>query len=182
MIISDWITAFCWGGNQQRWIYMGGGGVGWFWMVNSALIWVDYIFRFLWITVNCDKFREQYIYSYLPASCGVVGCKVTFKRKGSWVRFKRYWPRAISLKFGYAHSIRISYMDGFYCRRKKYLQRHSLFMGGGQWDQILRFSKEIRMYRFFGRYTKRGVRLAREFFYRQQGKESQYTHLKSKIY
>lgn len=175
----------CWLKGKGGWMYWGIGGrvVGFYVPFEKrGDLWVGGEGSWSWWGSWLGPYRECGILKDFSRDVNYKSCKVTFKRKGSWLHFRRLWPRFISLKFGHGHAVLIPFSDGIYCRRKKYLQRHSLLLMGGSWGEVLGYGINIRNWRYFGRYTKRGVRLAREFFYRQQGKESQYTHLKSKIF
>jgi hypothetical protein len=86
------------------------------------------------------------------------------------------------LKFGFGHCVRIG-IDGLRClRRKKHLARHSLLLVGPLWFYSLEVARCVRDKRVMGAYTKRGIRLSRQHFYKRKGKESRYTALKSKIF
>jgi len=169
--------------NGEFYYYFGGVGVGFYigaprsYPVSSLTLGGSYL------NVTYLPFAEiNYLSNLLWGKKYSSSCKITFKRKGSWFHFRRGWPRFITLKVGYGHAVRLRYPDIYCLRRKKYLARHSLTVLSYSWHFIWEIGKEFRNWRYFGRYTKRGIRLARQCFYRQQGKESQYTKLKSKIF
>ncbi len=176
-------SLICCGVGERGWLYWSGFR-GNFSLFIFGYNWYDIILgnkNYVWGNFHFWRYGVLGKMGGLNCNGSYAVCKVTFKRKGAWLRMRRVWPRFISLKFGHGHFNHINFEDGFFIRRKKYLQRHSLVLGG-LWFMTLFFGKYIKNFRYFGRYTKRGVRLARELFYRQQGKESQYTKLKSKIF
>ena len=132
------------------------------------------------------KWLEEYGYKdlmlFFRGWNTTLGYKIKFKRKGSWMRLKRYWPQFVSLKVGLGHYQRINIDDMFPIRYKKHLRRHSILLLGCNWLKMGNSAKKIQSYRPMNSYTKRGIRLARQLFYRKQGKQNKYKALKSKIY
>jgi hypothetical protein len=127
-------------------------------------------------------FTQNRFLSLLKGFDANLGCKLKFKRKGSWMRLKRRWPQCISLKVGLGHYQRIGSFDIIPIRYKKHLRRHSVFLVGLNWWNLLMTVKTIYSFRPMNIYTKRGIRLARQPFFRKQGKLSRYTAMKSKIF
>ena len=137
---------------------------------------------FVRLAVNGNISFLPKLASFLRCWDSTVGCKLKFKRKGSWMRIRRVWPSSISLKVGLGHYQRIGSLGNSAIRYKKHLRRHSIFLIGLRWREVASILKQIRSYRPMNACTKRGVRLGRQLFYRRQGKQSKYTALKSKIF
>lgn len=107
--------------------------------------------------------------------------KIKFKRKGGWIRSFSNWLTPYRFKFGYGHPV-IQFGTGSYRHRyKRYLTQHCII-----WAHANRIQPDAvynaTSVKPFNCYTQRGIRTSRFFLIKRKGKESKYTHLKSKIF
>jgi hypothetical protein len=121
------------------------------------------------------------ILSPLPVPSMSMTLKIKFKRKGGWIRTFHNWPKPILCKFGYGHpSIRL-YNTTARHRHKRHLSQHCIVWVTHHAHVALDLLKILHI-KPFNHYTKRGIRTSRFWLLKRKGKESKYTHLKSKIF
>lgn len=107
--------------------------------------------------------------------------KIKFKRKGGWIRTFNNWLVPYLYKFGYGHPT-VQFGIGTYRHRyKRYLTQHCMLWThpDALWPTHIYYTPQIKP---FNKYTKRGIRASKFRLLKRKGKESKYTHLKSKIF
>lgn len=179
---------YIWGGGKSniKWLLLINNNVLnklWFYSNKSNISCLNYPCNLYFLNINYTYYWEKINFCrILKNNIWFSSLKISFKRKGSWMFLKRSWPRYITSKVGYSHPKRVESFNLLYSRRKKHLQRHTLTILSNSWFIVKNKAKIIINWRYFGCYTKRGIRMAREDFFKRQGKISQYKHLKSKIF
>lgn len=108
--------------------------------------------------------------------------KLQFKRKGSWLAFHRHKPALLWYRFGFSHPLCLFTTAPRLLRFKKHLAHHGLIIHLYSQSMLNCTLAHILRPRPFNIYTRRGIRPARFWLLKRVGKESQYTHLKSKIF
>jgi len=108
--------------------------------------------------------------------------KIQFKRKGSWINLKRLNIFSFLLKFGFGHPLLFLSQLFYAFRFKKHLFFHALLAATTNIFFFFNATNLFPAIRKFSIYTFRGIRNARYFLIKRQGKVSQYKHLKSKIF
>lgn len=107
--------------------------------------------------------------------------KIKFKRKGGWIRSFKNWGTPYLYKFGYGHPTLQLGAGTYRHRYKRYLSQHCMLWAYSEQLQptnVLQ-AKHVKP---FNCYTLRGIRPSRYWLLKRKGKESKYTHLKSKIF
>jgi hypothetical protein len=107
--------------------------------------------------------------------------KIKFKRKGGWIRSFNCIYNPVKVKFGYGHPTWILVYNHPRHRYKRYLSQHCII-----WITSYFTNKNISNLvidlRPFNGYTMNGIRNSKFFLLKRKGKDSKYTHLKSKIF
>lgn len=96
--------------------------------------------------------------------------------------YRRKWPYLITAKFGYGHPYRLRSGMSLIRRSKRYVQFSNLLFMHIEHKVVLEFAQKFMAIRPLSIYTKRGITLSRRIFVFKQGKNSQYSQLKSKIF
>lgn len=107
--------------------------------------------------------------------------KIKFKRKGGWIRSFKNWSTPYLFKFGFGHLTTQLGIGVYRHRHKRYLTQHCMLWSHCPNFQspLVKFAVQVKP---FNCYTLRGIRTSRFFLLKRKGKESKYTHLKSKIF
>lgn len=108
--------------------------------------------------------------------------KLYYRKKGAWVKYRRDWPYLTTTKFGRGHPYRIENYMTYTRRLKRYVQFSNLLFI--YWDkvQLNYFVENFKKIQRISVYTLRGVTEARGILIKKQGKVSQYSRFKSKIF
>ena len=120
----------------------------------------------------------QFVYNMKYLNCR----KFYFRKKGAWVSYRRRWPYIITTKFGRGHPYRIKNYIIFIRRFKRYIQFSNLLFLHIEKNNLDIFIKNFQTIQGLSVYTRRGLTLSRTIFIKKQGKISQYSKLKSKIF
>lgn len=88
----------------------------------------------------------------------------------------------MTVKFGHGHPYRVRNVAYYVRRLKRYVQFSNLLFMHVDSLKLIEFAKSFVNIRPLSVYTKRGMTLSRRIFLFKQGKNSQYSQLKSKIF
>lgn len=108
--------------------------------------------------------------------------KIYFRKKGSWINYRRKWPNFITMKFGCGHPCRVINTSVATKRYKRYVQFSNLLLLHLESHKLNELVKKLKKIQTFSIYTKRGLTVPRRIFIFKQGKVSQYSRFKSKIF
>lgn len=143
--------------------------------INSALCLVQ-------IQYNKDA---KLIMNFNKVICGLncVWCmKMYFRKKGSWIKYRRQWPCIVTTKFGYGHPFRMKSHIIYIRKFKKYIRFSNLLFLHLDYGDLQNFINKFKKIQLLNVYTKRGMIYARSLHIKKQGKNSQYSKFKSKIF
>lgn len=143
--------------------------------INSALYLVKIQYN------NDTKLIQNLNKSVWGLSC--VWCmKMYFRKKGSWVKYRRQWPCMVTTKFGCGHPFRIKSNILYIRKFKKYIRFSNLLFLHLDYGDLQNFINKFKKIQLLNVYTKRGMVYARSLRIKKQGKNSQYSKFKSKIF
>ena len=141
---------------------------------------------FIYFSNDVNLYKNYYFYfKYMIQSWDhFVICKIKFRYKGSWIyfRWKKKRFHGILLEFGRCHRVCLMALGSYFFRKKRLLAAHLFSIYGVNVNELISYSQVVRAIRPFSMYTMRGIRFARQKFYKRVGKVSKYTMFKSKIF
>lgn len=108
--------------------------------------------------------------------------KLYFRKKGAWVKYRRCWPYFITAKFGRGHPVRVSSPACFIRRFKRHVRFSNLLFAHIDIEDLSPFGVKFKNLQLLSVYTRRGIVGARDIFIKKQGKVSQYSKFKSRIF
>lgn len=138
--------------------------------------------RVIYVRMNTEKKLISQCQNFVNNIEDLNCRKLYFRKKGAWVKYRRGWPYLTTTKFGRGHPYRIQNYMTYTRRFKRYVQYSNLLFIYWDKEQLNCFVDNFQKIQRISNYTLRGLTQARGILIKKQGKVSQYSRFKSKIF